>query len=115
MASGEDYVVTLKNLVVAKVSDEQFQIKGQIVNNTDTELKRFSIKCITYNPTGEVIEEDQILPFSIPIPPHGSSPFLLPIRYKPNMDKFKIQIISFVGKELKVGTDGKTLEYKVPR
>jgi hypothetical protein len=115
LASGEDYVVQLKNLVVSKVSDEQFQIKGEIVNNTDKELKRFSIKCIIYNPSGEVVEEDQILPFVIPIPPSGTSPFTLPIRYKPDMDKFTIKVISFVGKELKVDSGGTPLEYKVPR
>jgi hypothetical protein len=113
--SGQDYVVQLKNLVVSKVSDEQFQIKGEIVNNTDKELKRFSIKCIIYNPSGEVVEEDQILPFVIPIPPSGTSPFTLPIRYKPDMDKFTIKVISFVGKELKVDSGGTPLEYKVPR
>lgn len=115
IALGEDYIVQMKNLVVSKVSDEQFQIKGEIVNNTDKELKRFSIKCIIYNPSGDVVEEDQILPFAVPIPPHGSSPFILPIRYKPDMDKFTIKVISFVGKELKVDTGGKPLEYKVPR
>ncbi len=115
IAAGEDYITQLKNLVVSKVSDEQFQIKGEIINNTDKELKRFSIKCIIYSPSGEVVEEDQILPFVIPIPPRGSSPFLLPIRYKPNMEKFTLQVINLVGKELSVDTGGKPLEYKVPR
>ena len=115
IASGEDYIAQLKNLVVSKVSDEQFQIKGEIVNNTDKELKRFSIKCIVYSPSGEVVEEDQILPFVIPIPPRGSSPFLLPIRYKPDMEKLTLQVINLVGKELSVDTGGKPLEYKVPR
>jgi hypothetical protein len=115
IASGQDYIVQLKSLVVSKISDEKFQIKGEIVNNTDKELKRFSIKCIIYNPSGEVVEEDQILPFAMPIPPHGSSPFLLPIRYKPDMDKLTIKVISFVGKEIKVDAGGKPLEYKVPR
>lgn len=115
IAAGEDYIAQLKNVVVLKVSDEQFQIKGEIVNNTDKELKRFSIKCIIYNPSGEVVEEDQILPFVIPIPPRGSSPFLLPIRYKPNMEKFTLQVINLVGKELSVHTGGKPLEFSVPR
>ena len=115
VAAGEDYITQLKNLVVSKVSPEQFQIKGEIVNNTDKELKRFSIKCIIYSPSGEVVEEDQILPFVIPIPPRGSSPFLLPIRYKPDMEKFTLQVINLVGKELSVDTGGKPLEYKVPR
>ncbi|MGI0029619.1 MAG: hypothetical protein ACREAQ_07910 [Nitrososphaera sp.] len=115
VAAGEDYIAQLKNLVVSKVSDEQFQIKGEIVNNTDKELKRFSIKCIIYNPSGEVVEEDQILPFIIPIPPRGSSTFLLPIRYKPDMEKFTLQVINLVGRELSVDTGGKPLEYKVPR
>ena len=115
IAAGEDYITQLKNLVVSKVSDEQFQIKGEIINNTDKELKRFSIKCIIYSPSGEVVEEDQILPFVIPIPPRGSSPFLLPIRYKPDMEKFTLQVINLVGKELSVDTGGKPLEYKVPR
>ena len=115
IAVGEDYIAQLKNVVVLKVSDEQFQIKGEIVNNTDKELKRFSIKCIIYNPSGEVVEEDQILPFVIPIPPRGSSPFLLPIRYKPNMEKFTLQVINLVGKELSAHTGGKPLEYKVPK
>ena len=115
IASGEDYVIRLRSLDVSKVSPEQFQIKGEIVNNTDKELKRFSIKCIIYNPSGEVVEEDQILPFVIPIPPRGSSPFLSPIRYKPDMEKLTLQVINLVGKELSVDTGGKTLEYKVPR
>ena len=115
IASGVDYVIRLKSLDVSKVSDEQFQIKGEIVNNTDMELKRFSIKCIIYNPSGEVVEEDQILPFVIPIPPRGSSPFLLPITYKPDMEKFTLQVINLVGKELSVDIGGKPIEYKVPR
>ncbi|HZX13659.1 MAG TPA: hypothetical protein VFF49_04590 [Thermodesulfobacteriota bacterium] len=115
IAAGEDYIAQLKNLVVSKVSDEQFQIKGEIVNNTDMELKRFSIKCIIFNPSGEVVEENQILPFVIPIPPRGSSPFLLPIRYKPDMEKFSLQVINLVGKELSVDTGGKPLEFSVPR
>ena len=115
IASGEDYVIRLKSLDVSKVSPDQFQIRGEIINNTDKELKRFSIKCIIYNPSGEVVEEDQILPFVIPIPPRGSSPFLLPIRYKSDMEKLTLQVINLVGKELSVDTGGKTLEYKVPR
>ena len=115
IAAGGDYIAQLKNLVVLKVSDEQFQIKGEIVNNTDKELKRFSIKCIIYNPSGEVVEEAQILPFVIPIPPRGSSPFLLPITYKPDKGRFTLQVINFVGKELSVDTGGKPLAFSVPR
>ncbi len=115
IASGEDYIVQLKNLDVSKVSEERFQIKGDIVNNTDTGLKRISIKFKIYNPSGKVIEEDQILPFVIPIPPRGSSPFLLPIRYKPDMERFTLQVINLVGKELSVDTGGRPLEFRVPR
>ena len=116
-ASGEDYVIQLKSLVVSKVSDEHFQIKGEIVNNTDTELKRIAIKFKVYDQSGKVVEEDQILPFVNPIPPRGRSSFLMPIKYSRNMEMEKITMhfINLVGKELNVDTGGKPLEYKVPR
>ncbi|HWP90613.1 MAG TPA: FxLYD domain-containing protein [Thermodesulfobacteriota bacterium] len=116
-ASGEDYVIRLKSLDVSKVSEEHFQIKGEIVNNTDTELKRVSIKFKIYDPSGEVIEEDQILPFVNPIPPRGSSPFLIPIRYSRNMemDKITMHFINLVGNELSVDPNGYSLEIKVPK
>ncbi len=117
IASGENYVIRLKSLVVLKVSEEHFQIKGEIVNITDTELKRISIKFKVYDPSGKVVEEDQILPFVNPIPPRGSSPFLIPIRYSPNMEMEKVTIhfINLVGKELNVDAGGHPLEIKVPR
>lgn len=115
--SGQDDIIRLKSLDVSKVSEEHFQIKGEIVNNTDTELKRISIKFRVYDPSGKVIEENQILPFVNPIPPRGSSPFLIPIRYSRNMEMEKVTMhfINLVGKELNVDTGGKPLEYKVPR
>jgi hypothetical protein len=115
IASGENYVIRLKSLVVLKVSEERFQIKGEIVNNTDKELKRIAIKFKAYNPIGKVVEEDQILPFVNPIPPHGSSPFLMPIKYSPGMEKLSIHFINLVGKELSVDANGHSLEIKVPR
>ena len=117
IASGENYVIRLKSLDVLKVSEERFQIKGEIVNNTDTELKRISIKFKVYDPSGKVVEEDQILPFVNPIPPRGSSPFLIPIRYSRNMEMEKVTIhfINLVGKELNVDAGGHPLEIKVPR
>jgi hypothetical protein len=117
IASGENYVVRIKSLDVLKVSEERFQIKGEIVNNTDMELKRIAIKFKVYDPSGKVIEEDQILPFVNPIPPRGSSPFLIPIRYSRNMEMEKVTIhfINLVGKELSVDAGGHPLEIKVPR
>jgi hypothetical protein len=117
IASGENYVVRIKSLDVLKVSEERFQIKGEIVNNTDMELKRIAIKFKVYDPSGKVIEEDQILPFVNPIPPRGSSPFLIPIRYSRNMEMEKVTIhfINLVGKELSVDSDRHPLEIKVPR
>jgi hypothetical protein len=117
IASGENYVIRLKSLDVLKVSEERFQIKGEIVNNTDMELKRISIKFKVYDPSGKVVEEDQILPFVNPIPPRGSSPFLIPIRYSRNMEMEKVTIhfINLVGKELSVDANGYSLEIKVPK
>jgi hypothetical protein len=115
--SGQDDIIRLKSLDVSKVSEEHFQIKGEIVNNTDTELKRISIKFRVYDPSGKVIEENQILPFVNPIPPRGSSPFLIPIRYSRNMEMEKVTIhfINLVGKELSVDPGGHQLEFRVPR
>jgi hypothetical protein len=115
--SGQDDIIRLKSLDVSKVSEEHFQIKGEIVNNTDTELKRISIKFRVYGPSGKVIEENQILPFVNPIPPRGSSPFLIPIRYSRNMEMEKVTIhfINLVGKELSVDPGGHQLEFRVPR
>jgi len=117
IASGENYVIRLKRLDVLKVSEERFQIKGEIVNNTDKELKRIAIKFKVYNPIGKVVEEDQILPFVNPIPARGSSSFLMPIRYSQNMemDTVTIHFINLVGKELSVDAGGHPLEIKVPR
>jgi hypothetical protein len=116
-ASGEDYVIRLKGLDVSKVSEEHFQIRGEIVNNTDTELKRISIKFKVYDPSGEIVEEDQILPFVNPIPPGGSSPFLIPIRYSRNMkmEKITMHFINLVGNELRVDPNGYSLEIKIPK
>jgi hypothetical protein len=116
-ASGEDYVVRLKSLEVSKVSEERFQITGEIANNTDKELKRIAIKFKVYDSTGKVVEEDQILPFVNPIPPRGSSSFLIPIRYSRGMgmEKVTIHCINLVGKELSVDSGGHPLEFKVPR
>jgi len=115
--SGQDDIIRLKSLDVSKVSEEHFQIKGEIVNNTDTELKRISIKFRVYDPSGKVIEENQILPFVNPIPPRGSSPFLIPIRYSRNMEMEKVTIhfINLVGKELSVDPGGHQLEFRVTR
>jgi len=115
VASGEDYVIQLKSLAVLKVSEERFQIRGEIVNHTDTELKRIAIKFKVYDPTGKVIEENQVLPFVNPIPPHGSSPFLTPIKYSPGMEKVTIHFITLVGKELSVDPRGYPLEIRVPK
>lgn len=117
IASGKDYVIRLKSLDVLKVSEERFQIKGELVNNTDTELKRIAIKFRVYDPTGKVVEEDQILPFVNPIPPRGSSPFVMPIRYSQNMEmeRVTIRFINLVGKELSVDSGGHPLEFKIPR
>ena len=116
-ASGEDYVVRVNSLEVSKVSEERFQIKGEITNNTDKELKRIAIKFKVFDSTGKVVEEDQILPFVNPIPPRGSSSFLMPIRYSRNMEMEKVTIhfINLVGKELSVDSGRHPLEFKVPR
>jgi len=116
-ASGEDHVVRLNSLEVSKVSEERFQIKGEITNNTDKELKRIAIKFKVYDSMGKVVEEDQILPFVNPILPRGSSSFLIPIRYSRNigMEKVTIHFINLVGKELSVDSTGHPLEVKVPR
>lgn len=116
-AYGEDYVIRLKSLDVAKVSEEKFLIKGEFENITDSEIKRISIKFSVYDPSGEIIEEDQVIPSVNPIPPHGSSPFLLPIKYSRNMvmDKVKVQFVSFVGKEMSVDPNGYSLEFNVPK
>ncbi len=117
IASGENYIIRIKSLNVLKISEERFQIKGEIVNNTDKELKRIAINFKVYNPIGKVVEEDQILPFVNPIPPHGSSPFLMPIKYSRNMemDTVTIHFINLVGKELSVDANGYSLEIRVPR
>ena len=116
-ASGKDYAIRLKSLDVSKVSEEHFQIKGEITNNTDTELKRISIKFRVYDPSGRIVEEDQILPFVNPLPPHAGSPFLMPIRYSRNMEMEKVTIhfINLVGNELSVDPNGYSLEIKVPK
>ncbi|MGH7901676.1 MAG: FxLYD domain-containing protein [Thermodesulfobacteriota bacterium] len=116
-AYGEDDVIRLKSLDVAKVSEEKFLIKGEFENITDSEIKRISIKFSVYDPSGEIIEEDQVIPSVNPIPPHGSSPFLLPIKYSRNMlmDKVKVQFISFVGKEMSVDPNGYSLEFRIPK
>ena len=116
-AFGQDYVLRLKSLHVSKVSEEKFQIKGEFENVTDSEIKRISIKFSVYDPSGEIIEENQVIPSVNPIPPHGVSPFLLPIKYSRNMemDKVKVQFISFVGKEMSVDPNGYSLEFDVPK
>ena len=116
-ASGEDYLIRLKSLDVSKISEEKFLIKGEFENITDSEIKRISIKFSVYDPSGEIIEEDQVIPSVNPIPPHGSSPFLLPIKYSRNMvmDKVKVQFVSFVGKEMSVDPNGYSLEFNVPK
>ncbi len=116
-ASGDDYVIRLKSLDVEKVSEEKFLIKGEFENITDSEIKRISIKFSVYDPSGEIIEEDQVIPSVNPIPPHGISPFLLPIKYSRNMemDKVKVQFISFVGREMSVDPNGYSLEFRVPK
>ena len=116
-ASGADYLIRLKSLDVSKISEEKFLIKGEFENITDSEIKRISIKFSVYDPSGEIIEEDQVIPSVNPIPPHGSSPFLLPIKYSRNMvmDKVKVQFVSFVGKEMSVDPNGYSLEFKVPK
>ena len=117
IAFGQQDVLRLKSLEVSKVSEEKFQIKGEFENITDSEIKRISIKFSVYDPSGEIIEEDQVIPSINPIPPHGISPFLLPIKYSRNMemDKVKVQFISFVGKEMGVDPKGYSLEFKVPK
>ncbi|HEX9666564.1 MAG TPA: FxLYD domain-containing protein [Thermodesulfobacteriota bacterium] len=113
----KDYVIRLKSLDVSKVSEEKFQIKGELVNNTDKELKRISIKFKIYDPEGKIIEEDQILPLVNPIPPLGSSPFLVPIRYSRymEMEKATMHVITLVGEELSIDPGGYSLEFKVPK
>jgi hypothetical protein len=117
IATGEVYVLRLKSLDVSKISEEKFQIKGDIVNNSDKELKRISIKFKIYDPEGKIVEEDQILPFVNPIPPKGSSPFLIPIRYSRYMEMAKVtmSVLTFVGEELSIDPDGYSVEFKVPK
>ena len=117
IAAGQDYVLRLKSLDVSKVSEEKFLIKGEFENITDSEIKRISIKFSTYDPSGEIIQEDQVIPSVNPIPPRGTSPFLLPIKYSRNMEmeKVKMTFISFVGKEMSVDPNGFSLEFDVPK
>jgi len=116
-AYGEDYSIRLKSLSVKKVSDEIFLIKGEIENNTENELKRITINFRVYDPSGKVVEENQILPTIRKIRPGGVSTFLLPIRYSYHyeMEKLTMHVVNFGGDELSIDPGVYSLEIKAPK
>ena len=114
IASGVDAQIRIKSMYVSEVHEDGFTIKGEIVNETDEELKRAVIKFKALDSNGKVVAEFQILPFVKPIPAGGESPFVIPIEYFRGMERVTFHVIKFGGEELTVDPGYYSLEVRVP-
>lgn len=114
MASGESAQIRIKCLYISDVHEDGFTIKGEIINETNEELKRGVIKFKAFDSKGKAVAEFQILPFVKPIPAGGESHFVIPIEYFRGMEKLTFHVIKFGGEELTVDPGYYSLEVKVP-